>query len=314
MKRKNELRAQINKTGLVNGAARAFYDNMKSMWGSGRAGLGNIGDLAGELGLPASDPEAGVIVAANKLVEPIRLYTIAFGGDATNGNIWQNRALHNTKVSSAWMSIESDHALKLLDDDTRQHWWDDLVFTTDDYGDVQAVSDKTGRGCAAMMTKQFKSIGCPTWEYVTNAIQDKTCDEFDHFAFLSTTDDGPDQAYCRMGPVSFHWELLIENVLFIFQICSSNAMHSEKGPPTNMIQQQFLVSLCLGEHGWGRGPGLLGVLFLCGCPSLGRSIQGSKAETITDSKKAPMALAGSPYTGNLWQRSSAMKAISYFLL
>ena len=189
----------MNKTGLVNHAARSFYNNMRSMWGSGRAGLGGLGDLAGEFGLPAADPEAGIIEAAGQLVEPIRLYTIAFGGDATNGNIWQNRALHNTKVSSAYMSIENDDALKLLDD--TEHWWDDLVFTSHDYGDVQAVSDKTGRGCAAMMSKQFQSIGCPTWEDIIKSIQDKTCDEFDHFALLSTTDDGPDQAYCRMESV-----------------------------------------------------------------------------------------------------------------
>ena len=85
-----------------------------------------------------------------------------------------------------------------MDDKSAETWWDDLVLTTVDYGDVQAVSDKTGRGCAAMMTKQFHSIGCPTWADIVAAINDKLCDEFDHFALLSTTDDGPDQAYCRI--------------------------------------------------------------------------------------------------------------------
>ena len=168
---------------------------MQAMWCSGDTRI-SLGAVVDEL-MPAADAIGSeALVPADLLSKPVRIYTTQFGGDATNGNIWQNRALHNTKSSTAWIAVEGDDAVRLMEQGGST-WWNDLVHFTTDYGDVQAVTDKTGRGCAAMMTKQFHSIGCPTWQDIVDAIHTGKTDEFDHFILLATADDGPDQNYCR---------------------------------------------------------------------------------------------------------------------
>lgn len=230
---------------------------MKRHWKSGRFGI-SLGEILEEMGCQASE---GAIVATPKIRSPIREYLTQYGADATNGNIWQNRSLMGTKCASAYIIVESDTALDIVRKPSPL-WYSDLVMSTTNFGDIQAVVDKSGAGAAAdpdvnnfmsyfgisctgmarwpsgpswipssrqkvprekflgkpeseyknmyfetpneleegataMMTKQFHSIGCPTWQDVVHSIDSGETDEFDHFTFICTTDDGPDQAYSK---------------------------------------------------------------------------------------------------------------------
>lgn len=73
-------------------------------------------------------------------------------GDATNGNIWQNRKLHTLQVLSEYL-CEGE------------------VLVNKSVADLQPVSDASGRGTFTMMVKELSSLGCPTWMDMLNLIE-----------------------------------------------------------------------------------------------------------------------------------------------
>ena len=62
---------------------------------------------------------------------------------------------------------------KELGEGTPEEWWKQSSESRTSLCDIQAVEDGTGAGQIALLIKQFKSVGVPTWLDITHAVVNK---------------------------------------------------------------------------------------------------------------------------------------------
>lgn len=79
----------------------------------------------------------------------------------------------------------------------REGWWAEAMDELTQVTDLQAVVDASGAGTLAMVHKQLKSIGCPTWDDLIARHERSEVMDNDIHIWISIADCGPDQVLAQ---------------------------------------------------------------------------------------------------------------------
>jgi hypothetical protein len=136
-----------------------------------------------------SGGEARLRNAIKSGAEGLMVAVHSFASDATNSSAWKSTKLQGLHLESSYIcsaaSVQTgaDFAAASI---SKSAWADTLP-----------VGDGTGRGCHAMIEKQFTSLGCPLWGLAGVGGEDEWGSRGPHDRvlriFADTSDGGPDQ-------------------------------------------------------------------------------------------------------------------------
>ena len=110
-------------------------------------------------------------LASVAMPDSFHIYLTTFLSDATNSSVWKRKKLNSTMICQTRVKVEAED--KELGEGTPEEWWKQSSESRTSLCDIQAVEDGTGAGQIAMLIKQFKSVGVPTWLDITHAVVNK---------------------------------------------------------------------------------------------------------------------------------------------
>ena len=143
---------------------------MRCYWGPSSAPLPSLAIVPRADGIvDASESEIVACLASVAMPDSFHIYATTFLSDATNSSVWKRKKLNSTMITQTWVKVED----KELGGNTPSEWWEKSSQSRTSLCDIQAAEDGTGAGQIAMLIKQFKSVGVPTWLDCTHAVVNK---------------------------------------------------------------------------------------------------------------------------------------------
>ena len=166
------LKAEVTTSALIRRCSRSIHRDMRCSWGTSSAPLPSLAVVPRADGLVDASGSAIVpYLASVAMPDSFHIYLTTFLSDATNSSVWKRKKLNSTMICQTRVKVEAED--KELGEGTPEEWWKQSSESRTSLCDIQAVEDGTGAGQIAMLIKQFKSVGVPTWLDITHAVVNK---------------------------------------------------------------------------------------------------------------------------------------------
>ena len=139
MSRQSVCRGEVVTNNLIRRCSRRIYTDMRRSWGTSGSS------------------------------DSFNIHATTFFSDATNSSVWKRKKLNSTIIEKTWVKVVD----KEFGGGTPLEWWKNAAESRTSLCDIQVVEDGTGAGQIAMLIKQFKSVGVPTWLDCKSAVLNK---------------------------------------------------------------------------------------------------------------------------------------------
>lgn len=157
----------------------------------------------------------GLHAEPEELPDNWTLFGYSIKADATSSSIWQRKKLHVLECRSCFVSNMEQLAHGNFTGAITE------VYCT---SDLQAVQDGSAQGSLAMVDKQLRALGVPTWSELIHDIETSViCDKRSVFLICDCTDAGSDQTKRRR---LIHVSVLnYTTIIYLDSNCLIHQMH-----------------------------------------------------------------------------------------